>query len=421
MAVLGIEGGIFGAALEEFNRAATVLGLERGIWKILSHPKRQIVVSCPILMDSGEIQVFTGYRVQYNVALGPAKGGIRYHPGVSLDEVTALAAWMTWKCALANIPFGGGKGGVTCDPNRLSRRELEALTRRYVAEIIDAIGPDKDIPAPDVNTNEQVMAWVMDTYSMHAGHTVTGIVTGKPLELGGSRGRREATGRGVMIVTREALEHLGRDLKQATVAVQGFGNVGSISAELIAQQGAKIVAVSDWKGGVYNAGGLDVPNLMEYVRTNPERTVAGFAGGEALPADQFWKLDVDVLVPAALENQITIANVGDIRARVIVEGANGPTTPDADKVLRDRDVLVIPDILANGGGVTVSYFEWVQDRHGYFWSEREVNERLETKMCEAFQATLETALQYRVDMRTAAYMVAINRVATVTRMRGMYA
>jgi glutamate dehydrogenase (NAD(P)+) len=421
MAVLGIEGGIFGAALEEFNRAATVLGLERGIWNILSHPKRQIVVSCPVLMDSGEIQVFTGYRVQYNVALGPAKGGIRYHPGVSLDEVTALAAWMTWKCALANIPFGGGKGGVTCDPNRLSRRELEALTRRYVAEIIDAIGPDKDIPAPDVNTNEQVMAWVMDTYSMHAGHTTTGIVTGKPLELGGSQGRHEATGRGVMIVTREALGHLGRDLKQATVAVQGFGNVGSISAELIAQQGAKIVAVSDWKGGVYNAGGLDVPRLMEYVRASPERTVAGFAGGEALPADQFWKLDVDVLVPAALENQITIANVGDIRAKVVVEGANGPTTPEADKVLRDRDVLVIPDILANGGGVTVSYFEWVQDRHGYFWSEREVNERLETKMCEAFQATLETALQYHVDMRMAAYMVAINRVATVTRMRGMYA
>jgi len=421
MAVLGIEGGIFGAALEEFNRAATVLGLERGIWNILSHPKRQIVVSCPVLMDSGEIQVFTGYRVQYNVALGPAKGGIRYHPGVSLDEVTALAAWMTWKCALANIPFGGGKGGVTCDPNRLSRRELEALTRRYVAEIIDAIGPDKDIPAPDVNTNEQVMAWVMDTYSMHAGHTTTGIVTGKPLELGGSQGRHEATGRGVMIVTREALGHLGRDLKQATVAVQGFGNVGSISAELIAQQGAKIVAVSDWKGGVYNAGGLDVPRLMEYVRASPERTVAGFAGGEALPADQFWKLDVDVLVPAALENQITIANVGGIRAKVIIEGANGPTTPEADKVLRDRNLLVIPDILANGGGVTVSYFEWVQDRHGYFWSEREVNERLETKMCEAFQATLETALQYRVDMRTAAYMVAINRVATVTRMRGMYA
>ncbi len=421
MAVIGIEGGIFGAAIEEFNRAATVLGLERGIWNILSHPKRQIVVSCPVLMDSGEIHVFTGYRVQYNVALGPAKGGIRYHPGVTLDEVTALAAWMTWKCALANIPFGGGKGGITCDPNRLSRRELEALTRRYVAEIIDAIGPEKDIPAPDVNTNEQVMAWVMDTYSMHAGHTTTGIVTGKPLELGGSRGRREATGRGVMIVTREALKHLGRDLKEATVAVQGFGNVGSISAELIAQQGAKIVAVSDWKGGVYNSRGLDVPELIQFVRGNPERTVAGFPGGEALSSEQFWKLDVDVLVPAALENQITIANVGDIRAKVIVEGANGPTTPDADRVLRDRNVLVIPDILANGGGVTVSYFEWVQDRHGYFWSEREVNERLETKMCEAFQATLQTALQYRVDMRTAAYMVAINRVATVTRMRGMYA
>ncbi len=421
MAVIGIEGGIFGAALEEFNRAATALGLERGIWNILSHPKRQIVVSCPVLMDSGEIQVFTGYRVQYNVALGPAKGGIRYHPSVSLDEVTALAAWMTWKCALANIPFGGGKGGITCDPNRLSRRELEALTRRYVAEIIDAIGPDKDIPAPDVNTNEQVMAWVMDTYSMHAGHTTTGIVTGKPLELGGSRGRHEATGRGVMIVTREALKHLGRELKQATVAVQGFGNVGSLSAALIAQQGARVVAITDWKGGVYNAAGLDIPTLREYASRNPERTVAGFPGGEPIDSDRFWKLDVDVLIPAALENQITVANVGGIRAKIIVEGANGPTTPDADKVLRDRNVLVIPDILANGGGVTVSYFEWVQDRHGYFWSEREVNERLETKMCEAFEATLQTALQYRVDMRTAAYMVAINRVATVTRMRGMYA
>ncbi len=421
MAVLGIEGGIFGAALEEFNRAAAALGLERGIWNILSHPKRQITVSCPVLMDSGEIQVFTGYRVQYNVALGPAKGGIRYHPGVTLDEVTALAAWMTWKCALADIPFGGGKGGVTCAPNRLSRRELEALTRRYVAEIIDAIGPEKDIPAPDVNTNEQVMAWVMDTYSMHAGHTTTGIVTGKPLELGGSRGRREATGRGVMIVTREALKHLGRDIKQATVAVQGFGNVGSVSAELLAREGAQVAAVVDWKGGVYNARGLDVQKLIEYVHGNPERSVAGFPGGEPITGDQFWRLDVDVLVPAALENQITAENVGGIRAKVIVEGANGPTTPDADKVLRDRNVLVIPDILANGGGVTVSYFEWVQDRHGYFWSEREVNERLEVKMCEAFDATLHTALQYRVHMRTAAYMVAINRVATVTRMRGMYA
>jgi glutamate dehydrogenase (NAD(P)+) len=421
MAVLGIEGGIFGAALEEFNRAANVLGLERGIWNILSHPKRQITVSCPVLMDSGEIQVFTGYRVQYNVALGPAKGGIRFHPSVSLDEVTALAAWMTWKCALANIPFGGGKGGVTCDPNRLSRRELEALTRRYVAEIIDAIGPEKDIPAPDVNTNEQVMAWVMDTYSMHAGHTTTGIVTGKPLELGGSRGRREATGRGVMIATREALKHVGRDLKQATVAVQGFGNVGSISAELVAREGAKIVAVSDWKGGVHDAKGLDIPALIEYVQNNPERSVAGYPAADPITGEQFFKLDVDVLIPAALENQITMANVGGIRAKVIVEGANGPTTPEADRVLRDRNVLVIPDILANGGGVTVSYFEWVQNRYGYFWSEREVNERLEVKMCEAFDSTLQTALQYRVDMRTAAYMVAINRVATVTRMRGMYA
>jgi glutamate dehydrogenase (NAD(P)+) len=421
MAVPGIEGGIFGAALEDFNRAAAVLGLERGIWNILSHPKRQVTVSCPVLMDSGEIQVFTGFRVQYNVALGPAKGGIRYHPGVSLDEVTALAAWMTWKCALANIPFGGGKGGIICDPTRLSRREVEALTRRYIAEIIDFIGPEKDIPAPDVNTNEQVMAWVMDTYSMHVGHTTTGIVTGKPLELGGSRGRREATGRGVMIVTREALKHLGRDLKGATVAVQGFGNVGSVSAELIAREGATIVAVSDWKGGVYNPRGLDVAALIEHVQNHHERTVAGFPGAEPIGTDQFFKLDVDVLVPAALENQITIANARDIRAKLVVEGANGPTTPEASKILAERGILVIPDILANGGGVTVSYFEWVQDRHGYFWTEREVNERLEAKMCEAFTDTLHTALEFRVDMRTAAYMVAINRVATVTRMRGMYA
>jgi glutamate dehydrogenase (NAD(P)+) len=421
MAVPGIEGGIFGAALEEFNRAASVLGLERGIWNILSHPKRQIIVSCPVLMDSGEIQVFTGYRVQYNVALGPAKGGIRYHPGVSLDEVTALAAWMTWKCALANIPFGGGKGGVICDPTRLSRRELEALTRRYIAEIIDAIGPEKDIPAPDVNTNEQVMAWVMDTYSMHVGHTTTGIVTGKPLELGGSRGRREATGRGVMIVTREALTHLGRDLKGTTVAVQGFGNVGSVSADLVGREGATIVAVTDWKGGVYNPRGVDVPALMEYAQNHHERTVAGFPGGEPITTEEFFKLDVDVLVPAALENQITIANARDIRAKIVVEGANGPTTPEASKILAERNILVIPDILANGGGVTVSYFEWVQNRHGYFWTEHEVNERLEAKMCEAFNDTLRTALEYRVDMRTAAYMVAINRVATVTRMRGMYA
>jgi glutamate dehydrogenase (NAD(P)+) len=421
MAIVGIEGGIFGAALEEFNRAAGVLGLDRGIWNVLSHPKRQITVSCPVQMDGGEIRVFTGYRVQYNVALGPAKGGIRYHPDVTLDEVTALAAWMTWKCALVNIPFGGGKGGVTCDPARLSRRELEALTRRYIAEIIDAIGPDKDIPAPDVNTDAQVMAWVMDTYSMHVGHTETGIVTGKPVELGGSLGRREATGRGVMISTREALKHLGLDVAKARIAVQGFGNVGSISAAILAEQGATIVGVTDWKGGVYNERGLDIRALLEYAGSHPERTVDGFPGGSPLDQAALFGLDVDVLIPAALENQITPQNAGGIKAKLVVEGANGPTTPEAAEMLHARHVLVIPDILANSGGVTVSYFEWVQNRHGYFWSERDVNERLEHKMREAFDETLKTALQYKVPMRTAAYMVAINRVATVTRMRGMYA
>ncbi len=416
---MSTNGPIFGAMLQEFDGAARLLNLEPGIWKILTHPKRQITVSCPVQMDNGEIEVFTGYRVQYNVTLGPAKGGIRYHPGVTLDEVTALAAWMTWKCAVAHIPFGGGKGGVICDPTRMSRRELEALTRRYVAEIIDEIGPEKDVPAPDVNTNDQVMAWVMDTYSMHVGHTETAVVTGKPIELGGSLGSREATGRGVMIATRESAKHLGFDMKGATVAVQGFGNVGSISAQLIAEQGAKIVAISDWKGGVYNAKGLDLAKLTDFVQQH--KTVAGFPGGEALSNDQLFKLEVDVLVPAALENQITMENAPGIKARVLVEGANGPTTPDAHKHLHERGVFVVPDILANSGGVTTSYFEWVQDRYGYFWTEKEVNERLEVKMCEAFNAVLQTSLKYKVDLRTAAYLVAINRVATVTKLRGMYA
>jgi glutamate dehydrogenase (NAD(P)+) len=416
---MSTNGSIFGAMLQEFDGAARILNLEPGIWKILTHPKRQITVSCPIQMDNGEIEVFTGYRVQYNITLGPAKGGIRYHPGVSLDEVTALAAWMTWKCAVAHIPFGGGKGGVICDPTRMSRRELEALTRRYVAEIIDAIGPEKDVPAPDVNTNDQVMAWVMDTYSMHVGHTSTAVVTGKPLELGGSLGRREATGRGVMISTRESAKHLGFDIKGATVAVQGFGNVGSISAQLLAEIGARIVGITDWKGGVYNEKGLDLGQLDAHVKQH--KTVAGFPGAASLSNEDLFKLDVDVLIPAALENQITMQNAPDIKARIVVEGANGPTTPDAHKHLHDRGVFVVPDILANSGGVTTSYFEWVQDRHGYFWTEKEVNERLEAKMCEAFNAVLQTSLKYRVDLRTAAYIVAINRVATVTRMRGMYA
>jgi glutamate dehydrogenase (NAD(P)+) len=412
-------GSIFNAMLQEFDGAARILGLDPGIWKVLTHPKRQITVSCPVQMDNGEIEVFTGYRVQYNITLGPAKGGIRYHPNVTLDEVTALAAWMTWKCAVAHIPFGGGKGGIIVDPNRLSRRELEALTRRYVAEIVDAIGPEKDVPAPDVNTNDQIMAWFMDTYSMHVGHTSTAVVTGKPIEMGGSLGRREATGRGVMIVTREAAKHLGLDITKATVAVQGFGNVGSVSADLLSKLGAKIVAVTDWKGGVYNANGLDIGKMLDYAQQH--RTIDGFPGGEKLDGGKIFGLDVDVLVPAALENQITMENAPSIKAKIIAEGANGPTTPDAHKHLHERGVFVIPDILANAGGVTTSYFEWVQDRHGYFWTEAEVNQRLEHKMMEAFGDVLGMALRYKTDLRTAAYIVAINRVATVTKLRGMYA
>jgi glutamate dehydrogenase (NAD(P)+) len=416
---MSAEHGIFDAMLQEFDGAARLLGLDPGIWKVLTHPKRQIIVSCPVQMDDGRIEVFTGYRVQYNITLGPAKGGIRYHPDVTLDEVTALAAWMTWKCAVAGIPFGGGKGGVVCDPTKMSKRELEALTRRYIAEIIDAIGPEKDVPAPDVNTNEQVMAWVMDTYSMHVGHTTTAIVTGKPVVMGGSLGRREATGRGVMITTREAAKHLGIDIDGATIAVQGFGNVGSVSAELLARLGAKIVAVTDWKGGVYNAGGLDIPKLIAW--TAEHKTVDGFPGAERLDGRKIFELDVDVLIPAALENQITVKNASKIKAKIVAEGANGPTTPEAHKQLHERGVFVIPDILANAGGVTTSYFEWVQDRHGYFWDEWDVNERLERKMHAAFHTVLETSLTYRTDMRTAAYIVAINRVAQVTTLRGMYA
>jgi glutamate dehydrogenase (NAD(P)+) len=413
------HGTVFGAMLQEFEGAARILNLDKGLWQMLTHPKRQIIVSCPVQMDNGEIEVFTGYRVQYNITLGPAKGGIRYHPGVTLDEVTALAAWMTWKCAVAQLPFGGGKGGVICDPTRMSRRELEALTRRYTAEIIDAIGPDKDVPAPDVNTNEQVMAWFSDTYSMHVGHTSTAVVTGKPVEMGGSLGRREATGRGVMIVARESARHLGFSLEGAKVAVQGFGNVGSVAADLLTAQGAKVVAVTDWKGGLYNPSGFDTRKLIAHVQQH--KTVHGFADADPLAQADIFGMDVDIFIPAALENQITKANAGAIKARLVVEGANGPTTPDANKALYERGVFVVPDILANAGGVTVSYFEWVQDRHGYFWSEKEVNERLEAKMVEAYDAVLQTAQRYKVDMRTAAYIVAINRVATVTKMRGMYA
>ncbi len=413
------QGSVFDAMLQEFDGAARLIGLDPGLWKTLTHPKRQVIVSCPIVMDDGRVEVFTGFRVQYNIALGPGKGGIRYHPNVSLDEVKALAAWMTWKCALAGVPFGGAKGGVICDPTKMSKRELESLTRRYIGEIIDIIGPDKDVPAPDVNTNEQTMAWVMDTYSMHVGVSTTAVVTGKPIAMGGSLGRREATGRGVMITAREAAKHLGLSMQGATVAVQGFGNVGSVSADLLCKIGAKIVAVTDWKGGVQNDKGLDITKLIAY--TAEHKTVAGFSGGEPLAVEKIFELPVDILVPAALENQITTDNVDRIKAKLVVEGANGPTTPDAHQMLHKRGIFVIPDILANSGGVTTSYFEWVQDRHGYFWEEQEVNLRLERKMVEAFQKTLETSLKYKTDMRTAAYIVAISRVAEVTKLRGMYA
>ena len=413
------HGPMFAAMLQEFEDAATLLKLDPGIWRILTHPRRKVVVSCPVQMDNGEIHVFTGYRVQYNTALGPGTGGIRFHPAVCMDEVTTLAAWMTWKCAVAHLPFGGAKGGVACDPSRLSRRELEALTRRYVAEIVDLIGPEKDIPAPDVNTNDQIMAWVMDTYSMHVGHTETAVVTGKPVAMGGSLGRREATGRGVTIATREAARHVGLPLDGLRVAIQGFGNVGSVSADLLARTGARIVGVTDWQGGVHNASGLDIPALLAWVEGR--RTVAGFPEGDRLTNAELWALDTDVLIPAALENQITMDNAPAIRARILVEAANGPTTPEAHRHLHDRGVFVVPDILANAGGVTASYFEWVQDRHGYFWTELDVVTRIEQKMREAFGTVLQATVTHRTDMRTAAYMVAISRVADVTRLRGMYA
>src|SRR5580704_7755123 len=415
---MSTHGSTFGAMLQEFGEAARLVGLDPGIWEILTHPKRQVTVSCPVQMDNGRINVFTGYRVQYNITLGPAKGGIRYHPNVTLDEVTALAAWMTWKCAVAGIPFGGGKGGVICDPTKMSRRELEALTRRYVAEIIDAIGPEKDVPAPDVNTNAQVMAWIMDTYSMHVGHTETAVVTGKPLEMGGSLGRHEATGRGVTIVARESAKHLGFDIKGARVAVQGFGNVGSISAQLIAEIGGKIVAVADWKGGVHNANGLDIAQLLDHVAQH--KTVTGFPGGDPLTNEELFKLDVEILIPAALENQITMDNAPGIRAKVVIEAANGPTTPDAHKHLHERGIMVVPDILANSGGVTVSYFEWVQDRYGHYWQEEEVNQKHDIAMEAAFEQVWFNSKQYKTTLRIGAYITAFKRLEKAIRYRGAY-
>ncbi len=409
----------FEAMMERFDHAAKLLNLDPGLYKVLRNPEKQIIVSVPIQRDNGEVEVYTGYRVLYNTSRGPAKGGIRFDLNVTLEEVTALAAWMTWKCAVVNIPFGGAKGAVRCDPTTMSMGELERMTRRYTSGIIDTLGPDSDVPAPDVNTNERVMAWIMDTYSMHKRHTVTAVVTGKPVEMGGSLGRREATGRGCTFVTRQALARLGLPLKGARVAVQGFGNVGSVAADLLAQEGAVIVAVSDKSGALYEARGLDVPDLLKWVRE--QRQLAGYPRAQAIGNEEILTLDCDVLVPAALENVITRKNAGQIKAKVICEGANGPTTAAADKVLDEKGIFVIPDILANAGGVTVSYFEWVQDRGGYFWDEETVNRRLETIMTRSFNEVAAAAERHRVNLRIAAYMVGMDRVAAMHRMRGMYA
>jgi len=409
----------FEAMMARFDRAAVLLDLEPGIYKVLRAPEKQIIVSIPVMMDSGEVEVFTGIRVLYNTSRGPAKGGIRFDMNVSIDEVKALAAWMTWKCAVVNIPFGGAKGGVICDPLKMSIGELERVTRRYTSGIMATLGPDSDVPAPDVNTNERVMAWLMDTYSMHVGHTVNAVTTGKPIAMGGSLGRREATGRGCQMVTKEMLADLGMPMKGATVAVQGFGNVGSIAAQLLQEQGCKIVAISDRTGGYFNTKGIDVLHAMAYVKEH--KTLEGYPGGDPITNDALLLLEVDVLLPAALENVITTKNAAKIKAKIICEGANGPTTAGADSILDEKGIHVIPDILANSGGVTVSYFEWVQNRGGYYWSEQVVNDRLNDIMVNSFAEVLKLSKQHKVNMRTAAYMLSISRVATVHKLRGIYA
>jgi glutamate dehydrogenase (NAD(P)+) len=409
----------FEAMMSRFDYAAQRLSLDPGLYKVLRSPEKQIIVSVPVLRDNGDVDVYTGYRVLYNTSRGPAKGGIRFDLNVTLDEVKALAAWMTWKCAVVNIPFGGSKGGVVCDPASMSNAELERVTRRYTAAIIETLGPDSDVPAPDMNTNERVMAWIMDTYSMHKRHTVTSVVTGKPVEMGGSLGRREATGRGCMIVTRQALNRLRMPVQGTRVAVQGFGNVGSVSAALMEQQGMKVIAVSDKSGGIYNPKGLRIRDVIQHVRQH--RFLSGYPEAEKITNDQLLTLDCDVLVPAALENVITSHNARDIKARIICEGANGPTTASADKILEEIGVFVIPDILANAGGVTVSYFEWVQDRGGYFWDEDTVNQRLERIMVQSFDEVASMAGRHGINLRIGAYMQAIERVAAVHRLRGMYA
>lgn len=410
----------FASMMERFHFAAEILNLNEGVFKYLSSPEKIIIVSIPVTMDDGRIEVFEGYRVIHNSILGPSKGGIRYSEDVTLDEVKALAAWMTWKCAVVNVPFGGAKGGVRVDAKKLSQNELERLTRRYTANMMDVFGPDRDIPAPDMNTNEQTMAWIMDTYSMKQKKTETAVVTGKPIILGGSKGRKEATGRGVVTCTLAALGKLRISPSNTTVVVQGFGNVGSVSAKLMYEQGAKIIAISDVSGGYFNKDGIDIPKALDYSLTNGF-SLEGFTGAEPITNKDLLELDCDVLIPAAKEDQINKENAGRIKAKIISEGANGPVTANADKILEEKGIMIIPDILANAGGVTVSYFEWVQDRHGYFWTEERVNRRLNRMMREGFDNLFMGSEKYSITLRQAAYVYAIDRVATTLKLRGIYA
>ncbi|MDD5362632.1 MAG: Glu/Leu/Phe/Val dehydrogenase [Ignavibacteria bacterium] len=408
----------FESMMLRFDKAAELCKLEQGLYNYLKQPVKQVIISIPVLMDNGKLEVFEGYRVIHDNILGPSKGGIRYAPDVDLDEMKALASWMSWKCAIANIPFGGAKGGVKCDPSKLSQSELEKITRRYTSALLEIFGPDTDIPAPDMNTNEQMMAWIMDTYSMHSRKTVTGVVTGKPLIIGGSKGRPEATGRGVMIATMCALEKKGVDPRDITCAVQGFGNVGSVSAKLLSEKGIKIVAISDVTGGYYNKDGIDIPKAIEYVKKNGSLKDSKF--GSKITNEELLECDAYILVPAAKEDQITEKNANNIKARLIVEGANGPTAANADSIIERKGIMVIPDILANSGGVIVSYFEWVQDRLGYFWDEDDVNNRLNRMMREAFETVYKTAMNYNTTMRLGAYIYAIDKVSKVLKLRGIY-
>ncbi len=410
---------VFGNMMKQFNLAASKLNLDSKILDFIKVPRRSTIVNLPVMMDDGSFKMFTGFRVQHSIARGPAKGGIRYHPDVNLDEVQALASWMTWKSAVVNIPFGGGKGGIICDPNKLTKGELERLTRRYVSDMSDLFGSEKDIPAPDVGSGPNVMAWFMDTYSMKMNQSVPHSVTGKPLVLGGSQGRVEATGRGVMFCVREAAKHMGMHLDRCTASVQGFGNVGSIAAKLLHDLGVKITHISDVNGAIHNPKGIDIQKLIDFVIKN--KTILGFSGIEEINPSKVLTAKVDILIPAALENQITAKNAKSIKCKIIAEGANGPTTPEADEILDKKGIVVIPDILANAGGVTVSYFEWVQNRIGYFWTEEEVNRRLEEKMVASYKDVQTVADENKVSLRIAAYMLAISRVVEVVQLRGIYA